>query len=111
MCRSCTLKDCIRPRVQSPFRAQTDMGFWDKSLRIFKGLCEHGSQSVRRLAHQTGFSKSSVHRLTPAMERRTRYPESWFWETAEGRQWLRRLVVATRYIFGLKRGVGLDTMS
>ena len=87
------------------------MRFWDKRLRIFKCLCEHGSQSVRRLAHQTGFSKSSVHRLTQAIERRTRYPESWFWETAEGRQWLRRLVVATLSIFGLKRGVGLDTMS
>lgn len=87
------------------------MRFWDKSLRIFKCLCEHGSQSVRRLAHQTGFSKSSVHRLTQAIERRTCYPESWFWETEEGRQWLRRLVVATLYIFGLKCGAGLDTMS
>jgi hypothetical protein len=87
------------------------MRFWEKSLHIFKCLCEHGSQSVRRLAHQTGFSKSSVHRLTQAMERRNSYPESWFWETADGRQWLTRLVVATLYTFGLKRGVGLDTMS
>lgn len=87
------------------------MRFWAKSRQIFKSLCEHGSQSVRRLAHQTGFSKSSVHRLTQAMERRNRYPESWFWETEEGRQWLTRLVVATLYTFGLKRGVGLATMS
>ena len=28
-----------------------------------------------------------------------------------GRHWLTRLVVATLYTFGLKRGVGLDTMS
>ena len=27
-------------RVQSPFREQTDMGFWDKSLRIFLMLTE-----------------------------------------------------------------------
>jgi uncharacterized protein DUF6399/IclR-like helix-turn-helix domain-containing protein len=87
------------------------MGFWEKSRRIFKCLCEHGSQSVRRLAHQTGLSKSSVHRLTQAMARRNSYPESWFWETEDGRQWLTRLVVATLYTFGLKRGVGLDTMS
>jgi hypothetical protein len=33
------------------------------------------------------------------------------WETAEGRLWLTRLVVATLYTFGLKRGVGLDTIS
>src|SRR4030095_6413868 len=37
--------------------------------------------------------------------------DSWFWETADGRQWLTRLVVATLYTFGLKRGVGLDTIS
>src|SRR5215831_20403065 len=87
------------------------MGFWDKSLRVFKCLCDNGKQSVRRVAQQTGLSKSSVHRLTQAMARRSVHPESWLWETAEGRQWLTRLVVATLYTFGLKRGVGLDTMS
>src|SRR5713101_8012399 len=86
------------------------MGFWTKSLLIFKCLCDHGRQGVRRIAQQTGLSKSSVHRLTQAMERRDISPESWLWETAEGRQWLARLVVATLYIFGLKRGVGMDTM-
>jgi hypothetical protein len=45
------------------------------------------------------------------MARRNSHPESWLWETAEGRQWLTRLVVATLYTFGLKRGVGLDTLS
>jgi hypothetical protein len=66
---------------------------------------------VRRIAQQTGFSKSSVHRLKQAMERRDVHPESWLWETAEGRRWLTRLVVATLYTFGLKRGVGVETMS
>lgn len=87
------------------------MGFWTKSLRIFKCLCENGTQSVRRIALQTGFAKSSVHRLKQAMERRAAHPESWLWETEEGRCWLTRLVVATLYTFGLKRGVGVDTLS
>jgi len=87
------------------------MGFWDKSLRIFKCLSDNATQSIRHLAHQTGFSKSSVHRLKQAMERRNSHPESWFWETEDGRAWLTRLVVATLYTFGLKRGVGLDTLS
>ena len=39
-------------------------GFWDKSLQIFKCLCAHGRQGVRRMAQQTGLTKSSVHRLT-----------------------------------------------
>ena len=87
------------------------MTFWAKSLRVFNCLCEHGTQSVRRIAHKTGFSKSSVHRLQQAIARRGRHPESWLWETEDGRQWLTRLVVATLYTFGLKRGVGLETIS
>ncbi len=87
------------------------MGFWDKSLRIFRCLCAYGKQSVRHIAHKTGVSKSSVHRLQQAMARRDRHPESWWWETEEGRHWLTRLVVATLYTFGLKRGVGMDTLS
>jgi hypothetical protein len=87
------------------------MEFWEKSLRVFKCLCENGRQGVRRIAQQTGLSKSSVHRLTQAMARRGVHPESWLWETADGRQWLTRLMVATLYTFGLKRGVGVDTLS
>jgi len=45
------------------------------------------------------------------MARRGRHPESWLWETEEGRRWLSRLVVATLYTFGLKRGVGVETLS
>src|SRR6266487_6502663 len=87
------------------------MGFWDRSLRIVKCLCDHGKQSIRQLAQQTGISKSSVHRLQQALERRSSWPEAGLWETEAGRQWLTRLVVATLYTFGLKRGVGVDTLS
>jgi DNA-binding IclR family transcriptional regulator len=45
-------------------------------VRIFKRLCENGTQGVRRLAQQTGLSKSRVHRLQQAMERRDVPPES-----------------------------------
>jgi hypothetical protein len=87
------------------------MGFWTKSLRIFKSLCENATQSIRQLARETGISKSSVHRLKQAIERRDRSPESWLWETEDGRRWLTRLMVAALYTFGLKRGVGLATLS
>src|SRR6266571_3779327 len=72
---------------------------------------EYGKQSIRRLAEHTGFSKSSVHRHLQAMNRRDRYPESSLWETEAGRNWLIRLVVATLFVFGLKRGVGAETIS
>jgi hypothetical protein len=45
------------------------------------------------------------------MARRNGLPEAGLWETEIGRQWLTRLVVATLYTFGLKRGVGVDTLS
>jgi hypothetical protein len=103
-CRSDTLRSCIPVRVPSSFREPTAMGLWEKSHRIFKCLCDHGRQGGRRIAQQTGLSTSSVHRLTQATERRKSHPESWVWETADSRQWLRRLVVATLSPFGLKRG-------
>ncbi len=85
------------------------MGLWAKSLHIFNCLYTSGKQSVRQLAQQTGLSKSSVHRLKQAMVQRGRHPESWLWETEDGRQWLTRLVVATLSLFGCKRGVGVET--
>ena len=86
------------------------MRFWDKSLQIFNGLCDHGTQRVRRRARKTGCSKSRVHRLKQAMESRGIHAASWWWETEEGRRWLTRLIVATLSTCGLKRGVGMDTM-
>ena len=87
------------------------MPLWAKSVRIFNSIREHGKSSLRRLAERTGFSKSSIHRHLQAIDRRDRYPESKLWETPEGRTWLIRLVVATLFIFGLKRGVGAETLS
>jgi Family of unknown function (DUF6399)/IclR helix-turn-helix domain len=87
------------------------MGLWAKSIVIFNAIREHGQQSIRSLADRTGLSKSSVHRHLQAMDRRDRYPESSLWATPAGRAWLIRLVVATLFVFGLKRGVGAETIS
>ena len=86
------------------------MGYWIKSRLIFNSFRENAKASIRQVARQTGLSKSSVHRLGQAMAGRNQHPESWFWETEAGRRWLIRLVVAVLYHFGLKRGVGADTM-
>src|SRR5215813_7965431 len=87
------------------------MGLWSKSVRIFNSIREHGQQSVRHLAERIGLSKSSVHRHLQTIKRRDGYPEASLWETEAGRYWLIRLVVATLFVFGLKRGVGADTLS
>lgn len=87
------------------------MSYWHKIHRIASKAREIGSESVRELAEATGFSKSSVHRHLKAQRRRNQYPESPLWETPEGQAWLSRLVVATLLHFGLKRGVGLESIS
>ena len=87
------------------------MGLWAKSIVIFNAIRDHGKQSIRSLADRTGLSKSSVHRHLQAIDRRDRSPESSFWETEAGRAWLIRLVVASLLVFGLKRGVGAETLS
>jgi len=87
------------------------MGLWAKSIVIINSIRDHGKPSIRTLADRTGLSKSSVHRHLQAMGRRDRYPESSFWETPAGRAWLIRLVVATLFVFGLKGGVGAETLS
>jgi len=87
------------------------MGLWAKSVVSFNAIREHGTQSIRSLADRTGLSTSSVHRHLQAMARRDRYLESSLWETQAGRTWLIRLVVATLCVFGLKRGVGAETIS
>jgi DNA-binding IclR family transcriptional regulator len=73
------------------------MGLWAKSRLIFNFFRDHTKASIRHIAVETGLSKSSVHRLRQALERRDVHPESWLWETAEGRRWLVRLVVASLY--------------
>ena len=87
------------------------MPLWAQSVQIFNAMRENGTQSIWRLAERTGLSKSRVHRHRQAIDRRDRSPESGLGDTEEGRLWLLRLVVATFLIFGLKRGVGADTIS
>jgi hypothetical protein len=87
------------------------MGWWAKRAVMFNAMREHGKQSIRSLAERTGLSKSSVHRHLQAIACRERYPEASLCETAPGRAWLIRLMVATLLEVGLKRGVGAETLS
>ncbi len=56
-------------------------------------------------------SKSSVHRHIQAKNKRDKHPESGLWETEAGTVWLRLLVFAALYLFGIKSGVGAGTLS
>jgi hypothetical protein len=63
------------------------------------------------IAEATGLSRSSVHRHQQAIRASEHHPESRWWETAVGYQWLVRLVIAVVYHFGIKQGVGAESLS
>jgi Family of unknown function (DUF6399) len=67
--------------------------------------------SRRAIAKALGMSKSSVQRHLTSQFKRQQYPESYFWETAEGQTWLRLLVFGVIYCFGIKGGIGAGSLS
>ncbi len=46
-----------------------------------------------------------------ACDKRAQYPESSQWETETGSAWLRLMFFSTLYQFGLKSGIGVDSLS
>lgn len=76
-------------------------------------LCwqEGTNLSRRAIAKILGISKSSVQRHLTTQFRRQKYPESQMWETTEGQDWLRLLVFGVIYCFGIKGGIGADSLS
>jgi Family of unknown function (DUF6399)/IclR helix-turn-helix domain len=81
---------------------------WQKVLQC---LSQKTQPSLRSIAAATGIPKSSVHRHLKTLERRQQYEESYLWETVEGGNWLRLLVFGAIYCFGIKGGVGSESLS
>ena len=67
--------------------------------------------TIETIAQTTGLHPSSVYRHQQAIKRRDQYPESSLWETEAGYQWLLRLVFGLIYHFGVKQGVGAESLS
>ena len=78
---------------------------------IFNKLSNAVHLTIRQLAAEVGTSKSSAHRQLHSITARNQYPESSFWETEEGAQWLRYLFVAVLLKFGVECGVGAGKIS
>ena len=78
---------------------------------IFAMIAEIGMQPARALATLINRPKSSIYRYLQALVRRNRHPESVLWETEAGATWLRLLVFAVLYTFGLQCHVGAETLS
>lgn len=87
------------------------MGLRQRCQKVYQATRKHRIKSLRAVARATNLSKSSVHRLRQRIKHRHQEPESDFWETPEGFEWLRLLVFATIYVFGIKQGVGSEVLS
>jgi hypothetical protein len=70
-----------------------------------------GSQGLQAIANATGLSISSVYRHQQAIARRNQYPESWWWEIPVGSHCLKVLVLGVVYYFGIKHGIGAESLS
>lgn len=83
----------------------------ERSQKVADCIKTNAKQGLESIAAAIGLSKSSVHRHQQAIARRNQYPESGLWETAAGSTWLLRLVVGVIYHFGIKQGVGAESLS
>ena len=81
------------------------------SRLIIDEIATSGKQSLRKLADLINRSKSSVHRHQQAQAQRNQHPESALWATEAGEAWLKLLMVAVLYSFGMECHVGADRLS
>jgi len=78
------------------------MNVREKIISIFKRKAD----TVRNIQQETGIPKSTAFHHKKQIEKRNEYAESTFWETDAGYNFLKRLVIATIYIFSIKSGLG-----
>ncbi len=83
----------------------------ERYQKVAQHLKETSNHARRAIAEALNISKSSVQRHISSRARRNRYPESYFWETAEGEEWLRLLLFGAIYHFGIKGGIGSDSLA
>lgn len=83
----------------------------ERRQQVAAYLKKQGQAALSVIAQATGMSRSSVHRHQQALERAQQHPESAWWDSAVGYQWLVRLVIAVVYHFGLKQGVGAESLA
>ena len=71
------------------------MSFRQRTIKTYEQLKTGGRNTLEFLARKTNSSKSSIHRQKKTIECRASISGSTFFETAEGEQWLNRLVIAS----------------
>ena len=82
---------------------------------MLKNLSDHiikyGKKSYSTLARQYNTSKSSICRRFKRITSRADVNGASFFETSEGKAWLKQLVVAAVFIFGIVAGIGAERIA
>lgn len=104
------------PRARYRYRYKFKSGTMTSTIRerrqqVAEFQKMQGRVALSVLAEAPGLNRSSVHRHRKAIERAEQHPESGWWDSAVGYQWLVRLVIAVVYHFGIKQGVGAESLS
>ena len=87
------------------------MSFAYRARRVAAVFLKNSRRTIREVANEIKISKSSVHRHVTSQKKRVATVGHRFFETEEGYQFLRRLLMAVVLIFGIQSGVGADTIS
>lgn len=83
----------------------------ERSQKVAECIKTDAHHRIESIASAIGISKSSVHRHQQGIARRNQYAESELWETTSGSSWLKRLVLGVLYHFGIKHGIGAESLS
>ena len=87
------------------------INIFQRRLNIAEFVVQKGHQTLEQIAQALGISQSSIWRHQKARAPLQDDPVSAFWSSAAGMVYLIRLVVATLYCFGIKQGVGAESLS
>ncbi len=74
-------------------------------------IVENGKKSCRKLGKICNTSKSSINRHLKKIRTREHISGAAFFETAQGQEWILRLVVAAIFVFGISAGVGSEKIA
>jgi Family of unknown function (DUF6399) len=83
----------------------------ERRLKIATEIRQNATAGLETLSNLLEISKSSIHRHRKALFRAAQHPESSLWETSAGSLWLKLLVLGVIYYFGIKQGVGSESLS
>lgn len=81
------------------------------SIKIFSAIKSKSAQSLRSVANKIDQPKSTVHRHHIKQQERIQTVGHDFFETESGNEFLKQLLLAVVFIFGIQAGVGAETIS